>query len=290
MERPQQTLSLAEARVRRTYEAGRRAHGGVDLPYERFRDYALRAQPRHENGDYYLAAACDAGAPGAWERLQARFGKPLRALMRRRGASRHDVEQVLDDVWGRLASPPPRGAARTRIGTYSGQGPLLAWLSTVAWRRLTDAWRVGAGLSPLTENDGVALWQRADPVVSLAEDELSERVGEVLEHAWAALTDRELEVVVLKYRHLLPQQAIAKCLHVSPSRVTRLLQSATKRLRQAVAKRFELRAYELGAESNQAALLEILQRMLSQTDAGIERPEVIEQDIQGGDVQGKGMA
>ena len=77
---------------------------------------------------------------------------------------------------------------------------------------------------------------------------------------------------------------------MSPSRVTRLLQSATRRLRQAVAKRFELRAYELGADSNQGALLEILQRMLSQTDAGIERPEVIEPDIRGGDVQGRGTA
>jgi DNA-directed RNA polymerase specialized sigma24 family protein len=107
-----------------------------------------------------------------------------------------------------------------------------------------------------------------DPAVHLEETETDALVGRVLERAWSSLTDRELEVVVLKYRHQLPQKQIARALRVSPSRVTRLLQSATRRLRVAVEARFELRAHVTNAESNQAALLQLLERMLSRSDAG----------------------
>lgn len=266
MHRAERPLSLADERVRRAYEAGRRAHPGIEFSYEHFAPYARRTSPPHDNGDYYLAVACDAGAPGAWERLQTRYGKPLRALLRRRGAGRRDVEHLLEDVWGRLASPSPRGDARTRLGTYDGRGPLLAWLSTVAWRRLTDAWRAAAGKARLREGEEAVTAAHADPACLLADGETEQLVAAVLEKAWAALTDRELEVVVLKYRHQMPQNEIARHLRISPPRVTRLLQSATRRLRRSVAARFELRAHAVSAESNQAALLQILQRMLAQSD------------------------
>lgn len=267
MRREGRPLSLADERVRRTYESGRKAHPHVDLPFEEFAGRARRAVPKHDNTDYFLAVACDAGVPGAWERLQDRFHRPLRAMLRRRGAARHDIAQLLDEVWGRLASPPPRGGARTRIGTYDGQGPLLAWLTTVAWRRLADHWRKAAGLAALPEEPTPAE-HTADPADRLEETETEALIGSVLEQAWASLTDRELEVVVLKYRHVMPQTEIARALRVSPSRVTRLLQSATRRLRDAIEARFELRAHAPGAASNQAALLGLLERMLAQSDAG----------------------
>ncbi len=263
-------VSLADERVRRTYELGRKAHPQVDLSFEEFARRARAAIPKHDNKDFYLAVACDAGAPGAWERLQSRFHRPLRAMLRRRGATRHDVSQLLDDVWGRLASPPPRAKARTRIGTYDGQGALLAWLATVAWHRLADGWRRAAGVAPLPQEPTPSTPRGGDPADRLEASEIGALIGSVLEQAWASLTDRELEVVVLKYRQLLPQTEIARILRVSPSRITRLLQSATRRLREAVEERLELRAHVAGAASNQAALQHLLQRMLSESDAGRE--------------------
>jgi RNA polymerase sigma-70 factor (ECF subfamily) len=271
MREPDAPLSLAEERVCRAYEAGCQAHPGLGLSYERFSQQARSAAPKHGNGDYYLAVACDQGVRGAWERLQARYAKPLRALMRRRGASRQDISQMLDEVWGRLASPPRNGSARTRIGTYDGRGALLAWLSTVAWRRLADAWRAAGNrpTQPLREEGDPS--RRSDPALTLADDEAGRLVGDVLERAWAALTTRELEVVVLKYRHGQSQQAIARTLRISPPRVTRLLQSAARRLRTAIQGRFEVRALVDAATSNQSALLLVLQRVLSRTDVDIGR-------------------
>ncbi|MDJ0974028.1 MAG: sigma-70 family RNA polymerase sigma factor [Planctomycetota bacterium] len=267
MQRARRPHSLADERLSRTYEAGRAAHPTVDLPFEDFTPYAQRALPKIDNGDYYLAVACELGLPAAWERLQARFTRPLRAMMRRRGAGRGDVAQLLDDVWGRLAGAPPSGAARTRIGTYDGQGPLLAWLATVAWRRLTDAWRARAGTAPLAPGLEETLYTGSTPASRAAADETERLVGDVLAKAWAALTERELEVVVLKYRHQLPQKEIARVLGISPARITRLLASAARRLRAAVRKRYELRTFSISADSNQAALLGILDSMLARSDA-----------------------
>jgi hypothetical protein len=59
---------------------------------------------------------------------------------------------------------------------------------------------------------------------------------------------------------------IARILRVSPPRVTRLLQSAARRLRAAVEARYELRAHAAMATSNQDALLEIVARLLSRTE------------------------
>jgi RNA polymerase sigma factor (sigma-70 family) len=262
MHRTRRSISLAEDRIRRVFEAGRREHGGLDLPFERFAACARKALPRIDNGDYYLAVACDQGTAGAWERLHERFRRPLAAMMRRRGAVRSDVERLLDEMWGRLAAPPARGAARTRIGTFTGRGPLLAWLATVAWRHLTDEWRARAGVGPLCGQDDPAPGAWADPALSLEQEESARAVGKVLERTWSALTLRELEVIVLKYRHRLPQVEVARVMGISPARVTRLNQSAVRRLCKAVRRH----ATRLPADAPQAELVQVLQRLLARTD------------------------
>ena len=81
-------------------------------------------------------------------------------------------------------------------------------------------------------------------------------------------TTRELEAIVLKYRHQLPQTEIARHLRVGAPRVTRLLQSATKRLREALESRFELRAHDRSANTE---LFRTVERMLARTDAEMGR-------------------
>jgi len=254
---------------RTAYREGQRAHPQLDVPFESFAPAGDAGDPPRMAADYYLARACEIGLPGAWERLQARFRRPLRAFLRRRGARSGEAEQLLDEAWGELASPPPRGGARTRVGTYDGRGSLRAWLSTVLWRRLADLWRArGAELGAEDEEVHVP-GKRTDPALLVSSAEVTRLLGLSLEDAWSQLTPRELHAVVLKYCHHLPQTEIARVLRVGAPRVTRMLQSATARLRDAIVGRFDRHTdWEVGG-AGWDGLLATVESMLARTAADL---------------------
>lgn len=258
---PLAPLPPPAAAVWRPYLAGRKAHGRVGLDFEAFAAHLGDGPVPLAAEDYYLAVACNAGVDGAWERLASRYRRPLRSFLRRRGATAAEVDALLDEFWGVLATPPARGHAATRLGTYDGRGALFSWLATVAWRRLTDTWRArrGSALAP----DDVVGSDAADPARCAAAEETDRQLGDALEEAWGGLTLRELEAVVLKYRHHLPQTDIARVLGVGSPRVTRLLQSATQRLRTALEARFELRPLD---PSGTHALRAVVERMLERAE------------------------
>lgn len=263
-------LPAAEPWVHRTFNLGARAHPGVGLDLGIYVRRMVNRQAPRVPEDAFLAAACDAHAPGAWERLKQRYERPLRAFLRKRGTSSADARQLLDDVWGVLAAPPARGGSATRIGTYDGRGTLYAWLATVTWRRSTDVWRARAGVSDLPEGTAPTTPVRQDPSRKLADAETERLLAEALESAWAKLTVRQLHVIVLKYRHRLPQKEIAKALRIGAPRVTRLLQSATERLRDAVGTRLRSEGIDVG--EGWPALFGTLDAMLSRSAAQIGPP------------------
>ena len=228
------TRPSVDLHLRRAYEAGQAAFPHLDLPYA---EYPLSpsqdAEPRHAE-DYFLARACNAALAGAWESLRLRTEQQLRAFLRSRGAAGNDAQQLVEELWGALAEPPPRGGAPTRIGSYDGRGSLRAWLCTILWRRLTDNWRRRSGQQELEPDSAAPVSRRDDPAARSEAEESARLVGRALEAAWPSLTKRELRAVVMKYRYNLPQTEIASLLGVGPPRVTRILASATKRLRAAV--------------------------------------------------------
>ncbi len=268
--------STQDPKLQAAYVKGRRAHPRLDLDPEDYLTEAVAERPPRSEADYYLARACNAGVPGSWERLQMQFRRRLRGFLRKRGASASDADQLLDEAWGALAEAPPRGGARTRIGTYDGRGSLHAWLATILWRRLTDLWRKRPAATAESAEEQPAPQQR-DPAVSVSHDETSRLLADALEEAWSTLTPRELQAVVLKYCHKLPQTEIARIMNVGAPRVTRMLQSATSRLRSAIASRFDRHTdWDVGG-SGWAALAEAVERMLSrsaaQIGADVDAPE-----------------
>lgn len=255
---------------RAAYARGRGAHPALKLAPEAFAAASAEMDAPRAAGDYYLARACDAGVDGAWERLEARFRRPLRRFLRRRGAAPAEAEQILDETWGRLATPPARGGGRTRIGTYDGRGGLQSWLATVTWRHLADRWRARTRMSDAEEEVRLAGSRRQDPSLSVSQAETARVLGRSLEDAWSQLTVRELEAVVLKYRHRLPQTEIARILRVGAPRVTRMLQSATKRLRQAIVARFDRHSdWEAGGRGWDD-LLATVESMLTRTEVDVD--------------------
>ena len=248
---------------------GQRAHPRVVLPIQQFVAAPLGSVPPAA-ADFYLAQACDAGVEGSWERLESRYRKPMHRFLRRRGAATDEAHAVVDDTLGSLATPPPRGGARTRIGTYDGRGSLKSWLSTVAWRRLIDTWRARRGSQDVQDDTVVGGGRRFDPALHVSREETARLIGQGLEEAWSEMTSRELQAVVLKYRHHLPQTEIARILRVGPPRVSRMLQSATMRMREAIVRRFDRQSdWEVGG-AGWDALLATLERMLARAEADVD--------------------
>ena len=267
-----------DAPLRRAFAAGQRAYPHLPLPYGRFsgrRDVLISAAHAE---DYYLACACNAGVPGAWEQLQTRVAGPLRAFLRKRGASEADAHQILDEAWGSLAEPPPRGGAMTRIGTYDGRGSLRAWLATILWRRLADRWRDRSGDRELPSEESGPESSREDPAQRASQEESAALLGRALEEAWARLTDRELHAMVLKYRHQLPQTEIARALRVGAPRVTRILKSAANRLRTTIESKCRAHPAWRAPGGGWAGLYESLERMLARADASLEDTLTEERD------------
>ena len=91
---------------------------------------------RIDGAGLYLAAACEAGQEGAWEVLTRTYTPRLTGLAVRRGVAPSEAAGLVDELMGALALPPPRGKARTRMGTYLGAGSLFGWLATTLVRRI----------------------------------------------------------------------------------------------------------------------------------------------------------
>jgi RNA polymerase sigma-70 factor (ECF subfamily) len=234
--------------ARAAYDAGLALYGALPVSRAEFAAaFASRSPaPGVAGADLFLAVACDRGVPGSWEVLRERFFPSLKGVLVSKGATGALADEILDDLFGDLCSPPPRGGARTRIGTFDGKGPLAGWLAIVAVRRFYDRVRArtaaphpaafGSGGSEsgggLTPPDG-----DPTPLQALAATERVRRFEDVLQEALAGLTSRERLAVLFKYRDGLPQREVARLLGVSDSRVTRLLQAGTDRMRKFVADR-----------------------------------------------------
>ena len=249
---------------RRTYVLGARLYPSIVMPYATFAEaVADRDEPTYCE-DLFLATACECHCAGAWEQLQQRYTKPLRALLRRRGCSARDTRDFLGAFWGTLATPPRHGATATRLGAFDGRGSLYSWLATVSWRRLADQWRardvetVSHGLDQRTGTT-------ADPANAVANEECERIVMEAMQAAWTKMSVRQLQVVVLKYQQGLRQRDIAQMLHISAPRVTNILKAAVKKLRASI--NSALAAEGLQVDEDWPSLILAVDHMLARADA-----------------------
>jgi len=241
--------------LRRAFEDGRRTYGDLPLLFERFaaRFLALtcrrlfasgvarneanvgRVLRRVAGADLFLGVACDEGVSGAWEALAEHYLPRVRGLAIRHGASPGDAEEIVQDLPGALACPPPDGAARTRIGTYDGTGNLFCWLAVIVLRRLADRGRDAARATPTNFDDSALLAAKGDnPAALVLNADLAAKLRTVLEAAWPRLTRQESLALLWKYRDGLKQEAIAGLFGVHKSRVSRIVTAGVDKLRAAI--------------------------------------------------------
>jgi RNA polymerase sigma factor (sigma-70 family) len=244
------------------WKAGRETYGDLAYGFEQFepefrshRERAAaagrtprRATERVVGSDLYLTVACDLGVDGAWEAFERAFVPRLKGLFQRRGIPVTLGEEILADLPGDLCTPPPRGGARTRIGSYDGTEDLFSWLAVVVLRRRADRvrtltkmpWSAPFLAAAGEGSTGLTPAARMPTPSSTARDgERVKRFEETLQEALKDLTPKERLAVLMKFRDGLPQKQIARFLSVGEPRVSRLLQSGTERLRAYIRKRMK---------------------------------------------------
>jgi RNA polymerase sigma factor (sigma-70 family) len=239
--------------LRRAYAEGVERYGPLPLPFEAFASAVLErtarrlarsqisptprrtaeALERAAGRDLYLAIAADQGLGEAWAAFTAAFLPRLKGLAQSSGASEAEAEEAAHELPGHLASPPPGGETRTRIGRYEGGGSLFAWLAVILERRLIDRARERKATPlPLDESSGCEPAASAQGPADLAVDGETRRlVSEALGVAWQRLRPGEALALLYKYRDGLTQREIARLLGLGEPRVSQLVAQAVGRIR-----------------------------------------------------------
>jgi len=244
--------------VARLFAAGRAAHAMLVLgvgPFETgaldratwtaaddegTREDALRAiEQRGRGADLFLALACDANVPGAWERLCAATLPAVARGLCARGLAPAAADAEAGDLPGHLIQRPEHGRSSTRLGGYRGSSSLATFLTVAAYARWsTERRRKSLASLDREADDGSRVIDPPappSPDTSPEDAEAARRLEGALPLAWARLTSREALALLFKGRDGLPQSTIARLLGVGPPRVSRILDRAYDRLRESLA-------------------------------------------------------
>ncbi|MCB9914605.1 MAG: sigma-70 family RNA polymerase sigma factor [Planctomycetes bacterium] len=274
--------ALARGPVHDAWDAARARYGALDVDRdELLRAAVARTLARFERAgrepdplafrtaleraalaDLCLVLAWERGDARAWELYAEEFEPAVTAAARRQGASPGRAEELAHELPGLLLAAEAEGR-RAPLARYDGSGSLVGWLGVLARRRAIDGIAQDARHEPLEARDPAS--GAVGPEGEASERELAERVRAAAAGLRAALTPRERLVLLLKHEHGLAQTSIAAHLGVTPSRVTRLVQHATEKLREALAQLAE------GGAVPEARLSHVLLRALGAPAAPEER-------------------
>lgn len=213
--------------------------------------------------DLAFARACARGDADALSAFESRFIPPLRKSLLTRGLDVATVDEALQLLRVKLFIPS--GERAPRIGDYTGQGTLLAWLRVAALRTALNMLRERRGAVNL---DDASLEQAAAPVEEADRRYIKERYRkdftEVFQEALKTLQPRERTLLRLHLVEELGTAQIARAYRVDRSTVKRWLAQSREGLRAEVRVRLAAR---IGVDT--PALGSLLRELQSQLDLSI---------------------
>ncbi len=175
----------------------------VRLSYERYVEHveeriAARASEPRERvirtlpaADVYLAAACADGDPAALAAVRDALVPALRQALGKLGMTPASIDETIQHV---LVAVFVGDGRPPQIREYGGRGTLRSWLRTIAvrtGRRMLGLEAQGAGDDELSELPAAV----ADPELALLRTRYGEQVREAFAAAFAALGERERNVL-----------------------------------------------------------------------------------------------
>ena len=186
-------------------------------------------EPSHEHAQ---VRRCQQGDPAALAGLRESHHASLFNILRARGATADEADELLADLWGDCV--PKDNDQPALLDKFSGKCSVQAWLATVATRRWIDLKRKQTrhGETNLAARDG-----ESDPLENLPstattfhEDTLVELLRESLHTAFAACAPADLLMLRLVYLHGLTQRELMRMWGWSESKVSRQLAHAMERI------------------------------------------------------------
>lgn len=181
---------------------------------------------------------CQQGDPAALAQLRDTHHPSLFNILRARGATAVEADELLADLWGDCV--PKNNDQPALLDKFSGKCSVQAWLATVATRRWIDLKRKQTrhGEMSLSGQNG-----DSDPLQNLPataaviqEDTLVELLRESLRAAFATCEPADLLMLRLVYLHGLSQRELMRMWGWSESKVSRQLTHAMERIEQATLK------------------------------------------------------
>lgn len=227
---------LVAAPLAAAVEAGRAAWPGVSLADETFVAHLaarladapaiLSALGAVHAADLYLACACAAGDPSAI----GLFDQHVLPVVGRAWAAGHRLADFADEVRQSLRirllvgiDGPPR------IASYTGRGPLAAWVRVAATRLALDLRRQKRPESGGDEDEVASLRAPGpDPELEYLKTRYATELGEALRATLDALSSRTANVLRLHYQEGMTVDAIGTMYRVSGRTVQRWLAEARR--------------------------------------------------------------
>jgi RNA polymerase sigma factor (sigma-70 family) len=192
----------------------------------------VEAPSRHEQDLAFVERVLSGEAAGASE-LRTRYQGKLVGVLRARGASQTEAEDLIADLWtdcfgARINRP-------SLLTKYQGRCALESWLLTVATNRLVDlkrrqSFRVEVAPSPDSPDDFFD--RRPHPEKPTSEKPLVDLLRQAIRRAFAKQDQDAVLMLKLVHLHQLSQREISRMWGWHESKVSRALDTT----RQSVAK------------------------------------------------------
>ena len=219
-----------EERLSAAWRLAQREWPGVDVPPLLFVRHLARHAAAAESDPYgeleslhasdlYLACGCVEGNRSAHAVLDARFLRPIAAVVSRSDPETPAAQELVQALRDRLLAPADEGA---RIGKYGGRGPLSSWIRIAAIRLYQSGQgRPSSDIYALEESALAA--PDADPEMQALRTRCHAVFRESIEAAVASLSTRERNILRLHLLDGMSARAIAALYEVHEATMGRWL-------------------------------------------------------------------
>lgn len=232
------------------YCTGSAMHGRLGVRLEEFKSNLIRILSKHlrtgasnsaainfvkglHTNDLYLGHACAQRNEMAWDRFTLIYSQYIRALASLVAVSNTAATDIADHVLVDLFLP--RSSGQSRIASYEGRSSLATWLRVVVINHsINERERLG------NKTGGMDILDFADEAAPLRMDaslracRYERVIQDALRCSCLCLTDHERLILLLRYNDGLHLGYIARLFGVHQSTITRQLERACKKLREAV--------------------------------------------------------
>ncbi len=188
----------------------------------------LQALQRTHGADLYIACACAHGVPTALTAFNRHFMIPLGTYLARRDASAGHAEDLKQAVSERVLVD--QGGGLPRVGTYTGAGPLSAWLRIVAVRLAVNLRKTLNGDAGSAVDPTDLPMAAPDPEVGYLKARYGREFKGALAQTLARLSPRSASVLRLYFLQGLTARAIGTIHNVSDRTVHRWLTMTRQRV------------------------------------------------------------